>query len=158
MLWCCFSRASSLGRQGDQQGPLLSRAVPLQPSRMRGETVRVQSTTLLLVHCPTLYKQCQSKHAIHTQISLANQALLLKFFWFMVPLVTAKNQIFQVFSTLQKKIPRKLSLFLVGAFSLKEKSPTITLGSFFSADNLTLNGPLFLQFLQSYNFSISYNS
>ena len=28
---------------------------------------------------------------------------------------------------------------------------------FFSADNLTLNGPLFLQFLQSYNFSISYN-
>ena len=26
--------------------------------------------------------------------------------------------------------------FLVGAFSLKEKSPTITVGSFFSADNL----------------------
>ena len=48
--------------------------------------------------------------------------------------------------------------FLVGAFSLKEKSPTITVGSFFSADNLTLNGPLFLQFLQTYNFSISYNS
>ena len=47
--------------------------------------------------------------------------------------------------------------FLVGAFSLKEKSPTITLSSFFSfsADNLTLNGPLFLQFLQSYNFSTS---
>ena len=35
--------------------------------------------------------------------------------------------------------------FLVGAFSLKEKSPTITVGSFFSfsAYNLTLNGPLF---------------
>ena len=26
------------------------------------------------------------------------------------------------------------------------------MGSFFSADNLTLNGPLFLQFLQPYNF------
>ena len=51
-----------------------------------------------------------------------------------------------------------VSIVLVGAFSLKEKSPTITVGSFFSADNLTLNGPLFLQFLQSYNFSISYNS
>ena len=35
--------------------------------------------------------------------------------------------------------------FLVGAFSLKEKSPTITVRSFFSAYNLTLNGPLFLQ-------------
>ena len=46
--------------------------------------------------------------------------------------------------------------FLVGAFSLKEKSPTITVGSFFSADNLTLNSPLFLQFLQSYNFYNSY--
>ena len=44
--------------------------------------------------------------------------------------------------------------FLVGAFSLKEKSPTITV-NFFSADNLTLNGPLFLQFLQSYIFSVS---
>ena len=48
-----------------------------------------------------------------------------------------------------------LKPFLVGAFSLKEKSPIITVGSFFSADNLTLNGLLFLQFLQSYNFSIS---
>ena len=49
------------------------------------------------------------------------------------------------------------SHLLVGAFSLKEKSPTITVGSFFSfsTDNLTLNGPLFIQFLQSYNFSIS---
>ena len=45
-----------------------------------------------------------------------------------------------------------MSLFLVGAFSLKEKSPTITVGSFFSADNLTLNGLLFLQFLQFLNF------
>ena len=36
-------------------------------------------------------------------------------------------------------------ILLVGAFSLKEKSPTITVGSFFSfsAYNLTLNGPLF---------------
>ena len=35
--------------------------------------------------------------------------------------------------------------FLVGAFSLKEKRLTITVGSFFSfsAYNLTLNGPLF---------------
>ena len=33
--------------------------------------------------------------------------------------------------------------FLVGAFSFKEKSPTITVSSFFSAYNLTLNGPLF---------------
>ena len=31
-------------------------------------------------------------------------------------------------------------LFLVGAFSLKEKSTTITVGSFFQ---FTLNGPLF---------------
>ena len=45
---------------------------------------------------------------------------------------------------------------LVGAFSLKEKSPTDTVGSFFSAYNLTLNGPLFLQFLQSYKFYNSY--
>ena len=62
-----------------------------------------------------------------------------------------------------------VQIFLVGVFSFKEKSPTITVGSFFSfsADNLTLNGPLFLQFLhgplflqylQSYNLSISYNS
>ena len=42
--------------------------------------------------------------------------------------------------------------FLVGAFFLKEKSPTITVGSFFSADNLTLNGPLFLQFLNFLQF------
>ena len=48
-----------------------------------------------------------------------------------------------------------ITVFFVGAFSFKEKSPNITVGSFFSADNLTLNGPLFLQFLQSYNFSIS---
>ena len=38
-------------------------------------------------------------------------------------------------------------LFLVGAFSLKEKSPTLTVSSFFflffSVDNLTLSGPLF---------------
>ena len=45
-----------------------------------------------------------------------------------------------------------LFLFLGGAFSLKEKSPTITVGSFFSAYNLTLNGPLFLQLSQSHNF------
>ena len=38
--------------------------------------------------------------------------------------------------------------FLVGAFSLKKKSPTIIVGSYFSAYNLTLNGPLFLQFSQ----------
>ena len=38
-------------------------------------------------------------------------------------------------------------MFLVGAFSLKEKSPTLTVSSFFSVDNLTLSGPLFLQFL-----------
>ena len=40
-------------------------------------------------------------------------------------------------------------LFLVSAFSLKEKSPTITVGSFFSfsADNLTLNGPLLTIFM-----------
>ena len=43
-------------------------------------------------------------------------------------------------------------LLVGGAFSVKEKSPTITVCSFFPADNLTLNGPLFLQFLQSYNF------
>ena len=39
---------------------------------------------------------------------------------------------------------------LVGAFSLKEKSPTITVGSIFSADNFTLNGPLFLQSVCSF--------
>ena len=44
-----------------------------------------------------------------------------------------------------------MNIFLVCSFSLKEKSPTITVDSFysFSAYNLTLNGPLFLQFLQS---------
>ena len=44
-------------------------------------------------------------------------------------------------------------MFLVGAFSLKEKSPTLTVSSFFflffSVDNLTLSGPLFLQFCNS---------
>ena len=39
--------------------------------------------------------------------------------------------------------------FLVGVFFLKEKRPTITVGRFYSVDNLTLNGPLFLQFLQN---------
>ena len=49
-------------------------------------------------------------------------------------------------------------VFLVGAFSLKEKSPTLTVSSFFlflffSVDNLTLSGPLFLQFVHlSYLF------
>ena len=47
-------------------------------------------------------------------------------------------------------------LFLVGAFSLKEKSPTLTVSCFFcffSVDNLTLSGPLFLQFVHlSYLF------
>ena len=38
--------------------------------------------------------------------------------------------------------------FLVGAFSLKEKTRLLQWVVFFSADNLTLNGPLFLQFLQ----------
>ena len=45
----------------------------------------------------------------------------------------------------------EMMLFLVGAFSLKEKSPTLTVSSFFfcffSVDNLTLSGPLFLQSL-----------
>ena len=41
--------------------------------------------------------------------------------------------------------------FLVSGFSLKEKSPTITVSSFFSVDNPTLSGPLFLQLLQFYN-------
>ena len=41
--------------------------------------------------------------------------------------------------------------FLVGAFSLKEKSPTITVRIFFSVDNLTLSGPL-LQFVHLFNF------
>ena len=44
--------------------------------------------------------------------------------------------------------------FLVGAFSLEEKSPTITVGSFFSfsAFSLTLNGPLFTICSLSYLF------
>ena len=46
-------------------------------------------------------------------------------------------------------------MFLVGAFSLKERSPTITVGSFFQP-TISLNGPLFLQFLQSYNFCNTY--
>ena len=64
------------------------------------------------------------------------------------------NRLIFIFNIISKDIVVCVA-FLVGAFSLKEKSPTITVGSFFSADNLTLNGPLFLQFLQSYNFSIS---
>ena len=68
-----------------------------------------------------------------------------------------EDDFFHLSNTPQLRIRTKnfltLHVFLVGAFSLKEKSPTITLGSFFSADNLTLNGPLFLQFLQSYHFS-----
>ena len=50
--------------------------------------------------------------------------------------------------SLKEKSPTiTVGSFLVGAFSLKEKSPTITVGSFFSlpADNLTLNGPLLLR-------------
>ena len=35
--------------------------------------------------------------------------------------------------------------FLVGAFSLKEKARLLQWVDFFPADNLTLNGPLFLQ-------------
>ena len=50
----------------------------------------------------------------------------------------------------------KWNVFLVGAFSLKEKRPTLTVSSFFvffSVDNLTLSGPLFLQFVHlSYLF------
>ena len=51
-----------------------------------------------------------------------------------------------------KVVPFGVVFILVSAFALKEKSPTITVGSFFSTDNLTLNGPLFLQFLQSFYF------
>ena len=75
----------------------------------------------------------------------------------------------RVFSTVFKtfrKLPAiwRLIVFFVQrsvsirVFSRRLKSPTITVGSFFSADNLTLNGPVFLGFLQPYNFSISYNS
>ena len=47
--------------------------------------------------------------------------------------------------------------FLVGAFSLKEKSPTLTVSSFFfSVDNLTLSGPLFLQFLFIFHICSSF--
>ena len=37
-----------------------------------------------------------------------------------------------------------IGLFLVGAYSLKAIKPIITVCSFFSVDNLTLSGPLFL--------------
>ena len=52
-------------------------------------------------------------------------------------------------SKLFQRVPPLVFYFLlVGAFSLKEKSPTLTVSSFFfSVDNLTLSGPLFLQFL-----------
>ena len=43
-------------------------------------------------------------------------------------------------------------MFLVGAFSLKEKSPSITESSFFSVYNLTLSGPLFTICSTSTNF------
>ena len=47
-------------------------------------------------------------------------------------------------------------MFLVGAYSLEQKIPTLTVSSFFvffSVDNLTLSGPLFLQFVRlSYLF------
>ena len=45
----------------------------------------------------------------------------------------------------KKSLNRLKKKFLVGAFSLKEKSPTITVGTFFFFFSLTLNGPLFLQ-------------
>ena len=55
------------------------------------------------------------------------------------------------FSLKEKSPAITVGSFLVGAFSLKEKSPTLTVSSFFfvffSVDNLTLSGPLFLQFL-----------
>ena len=48
-------------------------------------------------------------------------------------------------------------VLLVGAFSLKEKSPTLTVSSFFfSVDNLTLSGPLFLQFLFIFHICSSF--
>ena len=68
-------------------------------------------------------------------------------------------QLFHVFGThslpfvMEEEI--QFQVFLVGAFSLKEKSPTLTVSSFFffflffSVDNLTLSGPLFLQFCNS---------
>ena len=46
-----------------------------------------------------------------------------------------------------EKVPKWL--FLVGAFSRKEKARLLQWAVFFSAYNLTLNGPLFLQFLQN---------
>ena len=60
--------------------------------------------------------------------------------------------VFEYFNRFPTHSPHMLLWFLVGAFSLEEKSPTITVGSFFSWHNLTLNGPLFLQFLQSHTF------
>ena len=61
--------------------------------------------------------------------------------------------VFLVGAFLKKKVDYShffSSVFSVGAFSLKEKSPTLTVSSFFvffSVDNLTLSGPLFLQSL-----------
>ena len=57
-------------------------------------------------------------------------------------------------------VTTEVTCFLVGASSLKEKSPTITVGSFFSAYNLTLIGPLFLQslFICSTNFLIFFEA
>ena len=65
--------------------------------------------------------------------------------------------IFVANENLTRTIPTNFAPFLVGAFSLKEKSLTLTVSSFFylffSADNLTLSGPLFLQFVHlSYLF------
>ena len=61
-------------------------------------------------------------------------------------MIVSQNQFRLLVGAFLVTITITVAMFLVGAFSRKEESPTITVSSFFSTYNLTRNGPLFLQF------------
>ena len=68
------------------------------------------------------------------------------------PLIREHQGLYLYYIDTRSLVETHVEPFLVGAFSLKEKSPTLTVSSFFlffSVDNLTLSGPLFLQFCNS---------
>ena len=111
---------------------------------------RVKNTTFLIKLNPGCIPVASSKYfsSLIPAAVAASETFLTKFD--NVLGATELNSMSGILSSIVK------SLFLVGAFSLKEKSPTLTVSSFFlffSVDNLTLSGPLFLQFVHlSYLF------